>query len=168
MRREPREHRFQIMSGAPATAGWVLADMLLVLMIIAFGVQVTSAAPPQPEEPPVQRQKERERQRPAMQQRPVKLMIRLGADALVSGSRGMKTLVRRQISRQTRTLRGRTAALVFVWGRAPEVGRGLAIANAVQQQVRPANPRLFGRALIRPYWSGGREGTVELEIYVFS
>ncbi len=158
--------KYQLLPGGASTAGWIFADMLLVIMIIALGAQVTKAADPDegkvPKEPkgPV-----------VMQEKAIKHNVSFDADALLGGGAAAKreaTKVRQQIRAKTQNLKGKKAAMVMVWGRAPEVGRGTSIANTVAKQLKPSNPRVFSDVVPRPLWTGGSEGVAELEIYVLS
>ncbi len=164
--RRGESNKYQLLPGGASTAGWIFADMLLIIMIIGLGAQVTQAADPdegkvakEPKGPVV------------MQEKPVKHNVNFDADALLAGGAAAKkesAQVRKQIRIKTQELKGKKAAMVMVWGRAPEVGRGTSIADAVAKQLKPSNPKVFSDVVPRPLWTGGREGVAELEIYVLS
>lgn len=169
MRRRPRWKRSHLQ--VERAAGWLFADLLLVLFLVGIGSQMTQLAEAPPVEPaptpaptPVKPL--------TMSQTPVEYVVRADLAALRSSdpaaTAAEKTKLKAQISDATSSLAGRRAAMVLVWGDASEPATGIELATAAGEQLAPARADVFtGAAQKRVWWAQGEEGQVKLEIYMF-
>ena len=146
-------------------AGWVFADMLLVLFLIGLGSAITFDPPePEPEPEP--------EQIVGMRTDPVSISLRVPADALVSGEdaaqRAARTAVARASKRHDR--RGNEAALVLIFGGGESAAPGQRVAEALRPQLTAASRDLFPRRTpSRFFWDGSLEyGEVRLEVFLFA
>lgn len=146
-------------------AGWLFADMLLVLALVSMGdrgdplaaqagaTPTKSAAPsPEPSRTPTGPR--------SVARKPVK--IRLTA-AVGDTARMVK-----QLRTATTRFEGREAAFVLTFGQAPEPGDGQAYAREVNEALRKARPGMFTDATTRDFWYGGPSGSADLEIYFYT
>lgn len=159
-------------------AGWVFADVLLVLFIIGLGTQVTTVT--RAEEPP--------EGKPAVAKpAPPKPAIKIGmkedpvfvyVDADVAGVLGpagpkknAATLaLRNDIAKKTAGLQREQGALTLIWGCTETTAAGMELARAAGGQMELARPTTFTGARERPLWDGGcKKGEdVRLEIYLYN
>ncbi|WP_330239711.1 hypothetical protein [Streptomyces sp. NBC_00525] len=150
-------------------AGWLFADMLLVLALVSMGDRgdplaaeasgasprpsaSTSATAPKPKPSPTGPR--------SVERKPVKFEVTASAgdtDAMVS-----------QLTRKTARYKGRTAAFVITFGNAPETGVGQAYAEEINKALKVARPTMFRGATPRNFWSKGSTGSADLEIYFFT
>ncbi|MEU6374109.1 hypothetical protein [Streptomyces sp. NPDC046909] len=149
-------------------AGWLFADMLLVLALVAMGDQgdplaaeaarpsssASASASAQPKKP--------ENKGPrAVVRKPVKVALdaRSGdKDAIVSGLR-----------EATARYKGRQAAFVLTFGRHSDPGAGGAYAHEVNSLLAKARPDMFRGATTRDFWKGGASsGHADIEIYFYT
>jgi hypothetical protein len=152
-------------------AGWVFADLLLVLFLVGLGSAVPVEPPaepkppkPVPTAPPVP---------VGMQTKPVVLDVGFNAARLLteqgvsaSESRAVCARVRKAVKRSG--IAHRRAALVLIFARAAEPTRGVAIAERLGRQLRCADAALFNGTPTRAFWKGGVEGQAALEVYLFT
>jgi hypothetical protein len=158
-------------------AGWVFADLFLVLFLIGMGTQLTQvdAAPePQPKPTPTvtATPTPTPTKPPAMRKEPVERIVTADLEALQSpdGARqaAEQAQLRGRITAATADLAGKRAAMVLLWGDASQPGPGIELATAAGDQLVPAQPGVFnGAAQKRVWWSQGSEGQIKLEIYLF-
>jgi hypothetical protein len=156
-----------------APIGWLFADMMIGLFVIALATQ---AAPRGAGETPRPLAARTTTGAPAgavpstarMEQ--VARIVRVSVDAkgLVRGRRAPERALRRALAEQVAPLaaEGRRAALVLVWGYAPGVDAGMALADAAEDQLDAASP-VFAEAVTREFWHRGKDGQVAFEIYLF-
>ncbi|MFE6887792.1 hypothetical protein [Streptomyces sp. NPDC057694] len=147
-------------------AGWLFADMLLVLALVSMGDRgdplaatatrptpgATSLSSPEPTPTPTGPR--------SVERRPVKIDVRAAdgaGDAMVT-----------QLRKKTERYEGRTAAFVITFGHAPETTAGQAYAERVNTALKVAQPDMFRGATTRNFWSGGPAGSADLEIYFFT
>ncbi|MGW0797107.1 hypothetical protein [Streptomyces sp. NPDC002692] len=151
-------------------AGWLFADMLLVLALVSMGdrsdplaAQATahpspshapSSVEPSPEPSPTPSGPR------SVERKPVKISVTAAA--------GDTSWMVARLRAATTRYEGRTAAFVLTFGQAPEPGPGQAYANEINTALRKARPRMFADATTRDFWNGGASGTADLEIYFYT
>lgn len=175
---------------AEAVAGWVFADVLLVLFIVGLGTAIpTIIEPPEPPEPP-------KPQIIGMETKSTKVTVRVSADELLStgpAADKARSAACRSVRQATAKLTDdkAEAALVMIFAGHPnEASQAQRVAAAVGQQLNCASPRLFPKdgfgpgkiatpadvtsgseigGVVRPFWNGRLPyGEAQLEIYVFT
>ncbi|MGV1004899.1 MAG: hypothetical protein ACOYEV_09065 [Candidatus Nanopelagicales bacterium] len=162
--------------GLEALAGWLFADLLLVMFIVGLGAEITSLPAAEPSPTPTSTATDAATPTPspteaAMSQVPVLRTVKVDAgELLASGARGKqaKADLREELALTLAELTGRRAAMVLIWGHASTVGQGQEIAETVGEQLAKALPEIFGEAAQRALWKGdNKTGEVDLEIYLF-
>lgn len=146
-------------------AGWLFADMLLVLALVSMGDQGDPGKQPEPEkseavkEPPP---KEPPPKKPlAVERKPVKVSV----DADASDKKGIVD----RLHKVTEKYEGRKAAIVLTFGRTQEARAGIAYAHRVNSLLDKARPGMFKDTTTRDFmYLGGRVGHADLEIYFFT
>lgn len=147
-------------------AGWIFADLLLILFLVGLG-SAKAYTPPEPPPPPP-------KLAPivGMKTEPAILQVtvdgpRLGQGSTLNAAQG-KALCR-AIARELGPLAKERAALVLVFGGAPDVTTGQNVARAIGGQLGCAGPRVFkGRVPTRAFWDGTLPlGAARLEIFLF-
>lgn len=146
-------------------AGWVFADMLLVLFLIGLGTAVAiEPQEPEPEPEPVQIV--------GMKTDPIKISLKVPADDLVDGNAEAKKKAARAVERAIRRhdRNGNEAALVLIFGGGDSAGPGQAVAEALRPQLTKASSTLFPKkAPSRFFWDGSLPyGSVRLEVFLFA
>lgn len=148
-------------------AGWVFADLLLVLFLVGLGTAIP-VDPPEPP-PPVPVAKP---EIIGMKTDPVKLDLAVDADALLAGDPKAQSKARGLVKRATSGLssKGQEAALVLIFGGGETAGVGQRVAEAVYPQLRRAADGVFPRGTAKRYfWDGSLPyGAVRLEVFVFT
>lgn len=197
----PREHRSDGRRGRlramESVAGWVFADLLLVLFIVGLGTAIPQKMdPPKPPPPTTKPTVKPKPQIIGMKTTASRVAISLNADAILASGAQAATArrdtclaLRRATARLTATKA--EAALVLIFGGHPDQAtRGQQVAAAVGQQLNCASPALFPNksfshanvpspadvtnrreftGVVRPFWNGQLAyGKAELEIYVFT
>lgn len=151
---------------AESAAGWIFADLLLVLFIVGLGsaIKYTPPPPPEPEPkiPPIV----------GMKTDPTALTVAVNGELLSTGTTlpaKAKDAVCDAIRSRTRSLRGERAALVLVFGGAGDVTSGQNVARAVAGQLGCADDEIFrGKVPTRAFWDGSLPlGQARLEIFLF-
>lgn len=150
-------------------AGWLFADMLLVLALVSMGDRgdplgareatrpspspsASADAEPSPEPSPTGPR--------SVERKPVKFSVA----AAPGDTARMVKLLRAATARHE----GRSAAFVLTFGHAREPGDGQAYAGEVNSALRKARPEMFTDATTRDFWNGGASGTADLEIYFYT
>ena len=152
-----------------SVAGWVFADMLLVLFIIGLGAAFMLPKPPEiPKEEPKPKIV-------GMKTDPVSVSVRVDAKALsgrgdrarAAGKDACMT-IRKATQRQAKTKQ--RAALVLIFGGAPEPSPGQGVARAIGKQLTCASDTVFVRGTpYRSFWDGSLPyGKARLEIFLFT
>jgi len=107
--------------------GWIFADLLLGLVVVLLASQVIMpkkpvADTPKPS-PPV-------KTLATMEKKPDSVVLSVNARGLLSNNKGAVSQLRRSIRDKTADLRKqkREAAMVLIWGWAPNTGVGTSIA----------------------------------------
>ncbi|MFJ5808235.1 hypothetical protein [Streptomyces sp. NPDC093093] len=169
MRRPPRP-RF-----TPLTlAGWLFADMLLVLAMVAMGdrgdpVKAAEAsrtgtgtgASPRPGVTPGARPSPT----PSGPRSVERQAVSFSFDAEPSDT----DRIVGQLRAGTKAHEGRTAAFVLTFGRSPRVGDGVDYARRVNALLAKARPAMFTGATTRDFFvQGSSGGHADLEIYFYT
>lgn len=148
-------------------AGWLFADMLLVLALVSMGDRgdpLAAQASARPSESAEAKPSPKPSPTPtgprSVERKPVK--IRLTA-AVGDNARMVE-----QLRARTADYEGRSAAFVLTFGQASEPGAGQAYAQDVNESLRKARPDMFADATTRDFWSKGASGAADLEIYFFT
>jgi hypothetical protein len=104
-----------------------------------------------------------------MEKKPQKVQLKVDAQGLINDRPSAVNDLRRELVGSTSKLRQqqREAALVLVWGYAPETTEGQQIARAVSKQMGKGTGSLFKGARTRELWQGGPTGRVELEMFLY-
>ncbi|MEV5880069.1 hypothetical protein AB0L75_38860 [Streptomyces sp. NPDC052101] len=139
-------------------AGWLFADLLLLLLVIALGSlpreQRTGTAPrpSAPSSPPPSTQAAER----GLVLKPCSFTVRTGSDASV----------RQQLGKQLSGagVADRTAGFVLAFGTAPDPQPGQDAADKVNSQIT-GGFSLFRHAPKRGYWKGGPSGQVRIDVF---
>ncbi|MFF8590880.1 hypothetical protein ACF061_05470 [Streptomyces sp. NPDC015220] len=149
-------------------AGWLFADMLLVLALVSLGDRAdplaaqsaakpkpspsTSASPSPSPTPPGPR---------SLELKPVKIRVQAAA--------GDRSAMVAQVRAATERYGDRQAALVLTFGESPETSQGQAYADEINKALKKARPDMFGKSVERPFWQGSpTSGSAALEIYFYT
>lgn len=170
-----RDVRRSRLFSVESVAGWVFADLLLVLFLVGLGSAIP--AEPEPEPEPKAHKTEKPPKKPdppivGMQTIPVVATVRHDPRAVANG--GPRSAAARvlcsKVRREMEALKGERAALVLLFGGAPDVVQGQDSARAVARQLECAAPHVFtARTPTRPFWDGGLPlGQVRLEVFLFT
>jgi hypothetical protein len=143
-------------------AGWLFADLLLLLFIVALGSLPTAdrgghhpvVSPSPSPSPSATRAAEQ-----GLIVKPCSFTIRTGSEASV-----VHHLTTRLHSAG---VADRTAGFVLSFGTAPTPGPGQAAANRVNKDITNRLPN-FRHAPKRGYWKGGRSGSVRIDVFFLS
>lgn len=158
-----------------ALAGWLFADLLLVLFIIGIGSGLTivltdDPAPPGPTEdepavviPPPP---------PSMRLDPIHLEVGVDAATLLSSdpatAQAARAALNSDIAAQTAGLTGQRSAMVLTWGHATTPTTGQDLARVAIAEMTAGRPDVFGGSASKALWLGDpRSDRIELEIYLF-
>ncbi|MFI7020224.1 hypothetical protein [Streptomyces sp. NPDC050164] len=148
-------------------AGWLFADMLLVLALVSMGDRgdpLAARSEAEPSKSAVVTPSPEPSRTPtgprSVARKPVK--VRLTAAV------GDSTRMVKQLRAATTRYQGREAAFVLTFGQAPEPGDGQAYARDVNKALRKARPDIFTGATTRDFWNGGPSGSADLEIYFYT
>lgn len=162
-----------------AIAGWLFADLLLVLFIVGLGSQVTkSVAEPRPSSSP-SASKTQKPKKPGMRTKPVIISVPVRADALLSGpgarQRAASRALDREVSQELKSPRvanqteGLKAAVVLAFGQTgSDVTKGQRLARQVLRELPDIDPDLFKGAAGKDLWNGSATNRVELWVYLYS
>ncbi|MFJ9548155.1 hypothetical protein [Streptomyces erythrochromogenes] len=174
--------------GGTYLAGWLFADLLLVIVLVVLGSEVPAAAPDPHPSPTAAATAAPDPSRssspsPADTARPggldpvtASVGVRLDPDALIAGRPSETAELTRQVNEEIKRYTGRTAAFVMVFGTvrsggAVDTGRSDAYATAVARQLPQAAPRFFppySEKIIRGYHDSGQDipsGTARIELF---
>lgn len=149
-----------------ALAGWVFADLLIVLFIVGLGSATAPEIPdPVAVEDPVPKIV-------GMRQDPEVVAIVYATDDLIgSGARsdGEARLVCQRIADAARPLQDQRAALVLIFGGGQDIGVAQESAVRIAGQLKCADQTLFSGATTRDFWDGALpRGSARLEIFLFT
>ncbi|MEU1853245.1 hypothetical protein ABZ499_29285 [Streptomyces sp. NPDC019990] len=151
-------------------AGWLFADMLLVLALVSMGDRgdplaaqaatrpspsaSSTDAEPSPEPSPTPQGPR------SVERKPVKVRV----TAAVGDTARMVKRLRAATARYE----GRVAAIVLTFGQAQEPSDGQAYAREINTSLRKARPDMFTGATTRDFWNSGSTGAADLEIYFYT
>lgn len=151
-----------------SVAGWIFADMLLVLFILGLGTAI-------PVDPPVPVPAPKPKPKPdivGMKTEPVKFTIDVNAPGLLAGEPRAVERVRGDVDKATARLgqQGSRAALVLIFGGGETASLGQEVAAKVYPQLTKASSKVFRRGTAsRNFWDGSLPyGQVRLEVFVFT
>ncbi|MEC4570324.1 hypothetical protein [Streptomyces virginiae] len=178
--------------GGTYLAGWLFADLLLVIVLVVLGSEMP-AADPHPDPEPTATATATATPDPSRSPSPtrsdtsrpggldpvtVSIGIRLDPDALIAGRPSETAELTRQVTREIKRYEGRTAAFVMVFGTvrtssggSVDTGRSDEYATAVARQLPQAAPRFFppySEKIIRGYHDSGSaiaSGTARIELF---
>ncbi|MFJ1565689.1 hypothetical protein [Streptomyces erythrochromogenes] len=178
--------------GGTYLAGWLFADLLLVIVLVVLGSEVPAAAPDPHPSPtatdtatgaPDPSHSASPSPTPSDTARPggidpvtVSVGVRLDPDALIAGRPSETAELTRQVNEGIKRYEGRAAAFVMVFGTvrsggSVDTGRSDAYATAVARQLPQAAPRFFppySEKIIRGYHDSGQaipSGTARIELF---
>lgn len=149
-------------------AGWLFADMLLVLALVAMGDQgdpqaaeagptpsASASGKPTPSKSPGHKGPR------AVTRTPVKVSI--------DAAQGDRDRIEKRLRAVTEKYRGRQAAFVLTFGRNSDPGAGGAYAHQVNSLLTKARPDMFRNATTRDFWKGAATGGhADIEIYFYT
>lgn len=163
-------------------AGWLFADLLLVLFLVGIGTQSSFTTPP-PRPPAVSAEPHARVEPPppppsppGLAKEPVSIPLKVRYGALLAGGQA-----RRQAGEELRMqviaaladrekFGGSRAGMVLIWSKHDNSGTAIQISNAVAEELPEADRQFFGDSLLRAFWRSGRAGRTEsrteLEIYL--
>lgn len=166
-------------------AGWVFADLLLVIVLVVLGGELV--LPTEPERPgptaapttsvPAPEPTPTRTSRPAgLDPRTRSITVRADADALLAGAAGARADLIRQIRREIVPFEGRRAAFVLVFGTVRGPGgvdnqRSDTYATAVARLLPRTAPEFFppySEKIIRGYHDSSADiasGTARIELF---
>lgn len=166
--------------------GWLFADLMIVLFIVALGTNDVSAGPtpartptpavkpPKPTPTPTPTKTPSRPRLPGIATEPALFTVPIAADRVLGGSSAVRTAELTKFRDRVRVIAqqnlvGRRAGIVLVWGESPDVNRGMRLADLAGRQLTAAHPQVFRATVPRTLWKGGgSEGRVTLEIYLFN
>ncbi|WP_246212993.1 hypothetical protein [Streptomyces abyssomicinicus] len=151
-------------------AGWLFADMLLVLALVSMGdradpLAAETAARPKPSASGQASASPSPSPTPtgprSLELKPVKIRVVAAA--------GDRSAMVARLREATERHDGREAALILTFGEAPDTGQGQAYADEINKALEKARPDMFGEAVKRSFWQGSRSsGSAALEIYFYT
>ncbi|MDT6984021.1 hypothetical protein ACFSUJ_29310 [Streptomyces lusitanus] len=148
-------------------AGWLFADMLLVLALVSMGDRgdpLAARADAKPSKPAAVEPSPEPSPTPtgprSVARKPVKVQLTAAA--------GDTTRMVEKLRAATTRYEGREAAIVLTFGQASEPSDGQAYAREVNKALRKARPDMFTDATTRDFWNGGPSGSADLEIYFYT
>lgn len=150
-------------------AGWLFADMLLVLALVSMGDRGDPLAAQTDAKPSKSTVATPSREpNPTPTPTGPRSVARKPVKVRVTAAVGDSTRMARQLRAATTRYEGREAAFVLTFGQAPEPGDGQAYAREVNKALRKARPDVFTDATTRDFWNGGPSGSADLEIYFYT
>lgn len=156
-------------------AGWLFADLMLVLFVVGLGSQATAypAPLPTPTASSTPTPTPTPTRPPALSKKPVTVNVKVDfADLLGTGAARARAAdkLKNDVSRglKKRHLASDRAGMVLVWAYHDDVDYGLRVSQAVASQLPKASKSFFGDTSIRTFWRGarGHSSRVDLEIYI--
>ncbi|MCM2413715.1 MULTISPECIES: hypothetical protein [unclassified Streptomyces] len=149
-------------------AGWLFADMLLVLALVAMGDRgdpLAAEAVAKPGSSASAKPKPSKAPKPKGPRSVVNKPVKVSIDA----APGDKSHIKQRLRAVTAPYRGRQAAFVLTFGRHADPGAGGAYAHEVNTLLGKARPDMFKGATTRDFWKGGSSsGHADIEIYFYT
>lgn len=156
----PRSPRPTATGRTVLLAGWLFADLFLLLLVIALGSlpreeRTSSSSSPSPSASPSPSWSGQPAER-GLVLKPCSFTVKTGSDGSVKA----------QFTSQLRKagVASRTAGFVLSFGTAPDPGPGQAAADKVNSVITKGLPR-FRHAPKRGYWKGGATGKVRIDVF---
>lgn len=148
-------------------AGWLFADMLLVLALVAMGDQgdpVKAASSAKPHAPIASASP-----KPRPSHTGPRAVLRKPVKVSIDAAPGDRDRIVRRLRSVTAPYAGRQAAFVLTFGRHADPGPGGEYAHEVNALLAKARPDMFKGATTRDFWKGGASaGHADIEIYFYS
>lgn len=153
-------------------AGWIFADLLLVLFLVGLGSAKAYTPPPEPPKPKVEKKEKEPEPIVGMKTDPTSIQVRVNGQRLGSGrtlAANERQAVCRAVRSRLQPVEGERAALVLIFGGASDVSTGQNVARAIGKELACANARVFpDRVPTRAFWDGTLPlGTARLEVFLF-
>ncbi|WP_406372389.1 hypothetical protein OG788_19645 [Streptomyces sp. NBC_00647] len=147
-------------------AGWLFADMLLVLALVAMGDRGDpQAAERRPDPSSSASAAAKKTPRHTGPRAVVRTPVRVAVDARAGDEEGIVRALRGATARY----RGRQAAFVLTFGRHTDPGAGGRYAHDVNALLEKSRPDMFRAATTRDFWKGGASsGHADIEIYFYT
>ncbi|MFI6421239.1 hypothetical protein ACIBG6_28000 [Streptomyces sp. NPDC050842] len=146
-------------------AGWLFADMLLVLALVAMGDQGDPQAAARPGSSATPKPGPSKSQKPKGPRAVTRTPVKVSIDA----SPGDRAEILARLKAATARYEGRQAAFVLTFGRHSDPGAGGAYAGEVNSLLAKARPGMFKGATTRDFWKGGAsDGHADIEIYFYT
>ncbi|MEU1176876.1 hypothetical protein ABZ464_04370 [Streptomyces sp. NPDC005820] len=151
-------------------AGWLFADMLLVLALVSMGdrgdpLAAQAATRPSPSASAADAEPSPE---PSPTPQGPRSVERKPVKVHVTAAVGDTARMVKQLRAATARYEGRAAAFVLTFGQAVEPSDGQAYAREINKSLRKARPDMFTDATTRDFWNGGSAGAADLEIYFYT
>ncbi|MEO3766123.1 hypothetical protein [Streptomyces sp. B8F3] len=149
-------------------AGWLFADVLLVLALIAMGDQGDPAAARQ-SEPGASASPGAESPKPSPRPSGPRAVERKPVKVAVEADSSDRTRIIEQLRKATAKHEGSQAAIVLTFGHHQDAGAGVAYARRINSLLDEARPRMFRGATTRDFvLLRGAGGRADLEIYFYT
>jgi hypothetical protein len=164
-------------------SGWLFADMLLVLAIVALGAMLASreavdayvgaanASPtPSPTESssaPSPSPTPSKAAPPGLSKDPKSLTLRFDSGALLRRDPQTLANLRQQIKNQTESIKQRQAGFVLTFGGDSNPSRATDIAEIVNAQLVRVRPALFRGAVLRDFIRLSKSNSADVEIFLY-
>jgi hypothetical protein len=160
-------------------AGWLFADLLLVLFITAFASTTVPSAPPTPRvsaptptPTPAHPASKPASHQPVLILRPVVFVLPVPQPGIVGSNGGssadLALVGELKSALQAQGLDNTRAGLVEAFGWSPSSGGdGTQVAAAANLAVAKNLP-LFSKAYQQNFWTSGADGTVTLKVFFFA
>ncbi|MCT9005649.1 hypothetical protein ACWGKW_31355 [Streptomyces sp. NPDC054766] len=146
-------------------AGWLFADMLLVLALVAMGDQGDPQAADRRPAASAASSAAGKQSRHTGPRAVVRTPVKVAVDAPEGDDEGIVRALRGATARY----QGRRAAFVLTFGRHTDPGAGGRYAHEVNALLEKARPDMFRAATTRDFWKGGAfPGHADIEIYFYT
>ncbi|QGV80284.1 hypothetical protein [Streptomyces ficellus] len=150
-------------------AGWLFADMLLVLALVAMGDQGDSVKAAEAAKKPGASPSASGKPRPKPSPTGPRAVLRKPVNVAIDAAPGDRDRIVERLRAVTARHAGRQAAFVLTFGRHADPGPGGAYAHEVNSLLAEARPGMFEGATTRDFWKGGASGGhADIEIYFYS
>lgn len=150
-------------------AGWLFADMLLVLALVAMGDQGDSVKAAEASRKPSASPSGAAKPRPKPSPTGPRAVLRKPVTVAIDATPGDRDRIVERLRRATAPHAGRQAAFVLTFGRHRDPGPGGEYAHEVNSLLEEARPDMFKGATTRDFWKGGAsDGHADIEIYFYS
>jgi len=166
--------RRTVQNTAVLMAGWLFADLMLVLFVVGVGSQPTAyPAPLQTSATPSPTATPTPTRPPTLSKEPVTLRLKVdfgglmgSRDARKRAAADLKKKVTAELKR--RKLTANRAGMVLIFSSHQDSDVGVARSGRVADELPKVSGGFFGDAAMRPFWRGerGQSFNVELEIYL--